>query len=104
MKSQDMQNKNNKLQEELEELKSRLEELKFYDENNFGELFDKTAEFENKIETFKHSVWDLIERQSENHQHHTDGRDKAIWFASSLSKMIRINKIMEDATNEVNQM
>ncbi|MEK5036908.1 hypothetical protein [Sporosarcina sp. FSL K6-3457] len=103
-KTQDAKKKNDELLKEIEELKLRLEELKFYEENNFEELFEVTIEVENQIETLIQSVSDLITRQSEKRQHYTDLREREVWFASSLSKMSRINKMVDKMVTEVNQM
>ena len=102
--TQNMQKTNEELLKELTELQFRLDELKFYEENNFEKLFDATMETESKIETIIQSVSDLITRQADKRQNHTNAETREAWFHVSLSKMNEINNMLDKVIVEVNEM
>lgn len=94
----------NLLTKELSELQERVEELKFYDEYNFGKLFDVTEETNYKYEALNQAINNLIERRIEDRKERTQPDALRSWYHVSLETVNRINKELEELTSKINQM
>lgn len=99
-----IQTRIDELSKELQELNRQKENLDFFKENNFTSLLDVADELESKHEVLHDVIQAVIDNQLEKNPKQMDDREKEIWFASTLSKMIKINQIMGGVISEIEKM
>lgn len=99
-----IQTRIDELSKELKELNRQKENINFFKENNFTSLLDLADELENKYEILQGIIQKVINDQIEKDPKRMDDREKEIWFASTLSRMMKINQLMDGVISEIKKM
>lgn len=99
-----IQNRIDELSNELQELNRQKENLDFLKAHNFTGLLDVSDELESKYEVLHGVIQAVINNQLEKNPKQMDDREKEIWFASTLSRMNKINQMMGGVITEIDNM
>lgn len=87
----------------IEVLNHEKEKLVFLQNHNYGILLDVAGEIGEKYELMFPTIQTLIDNQVEKRPDRMDEKEREVWFASTLSKLTRINSMMTGILSDVKE-